>query len=120
MEEYYRDEYPKIMRRKVYAILPGDEKRLALLFDICTRDESAWKRSVKVPDVVAVERAWRELEESYPEFRFWSYNRQIAREQQMLCDDAGFDYNEEIGNLTERVLEAARERKAKIQGNRGF
>ncbi len=115
MEEYYRDQYPKVMRAKVYKILPTDAKRLEVLFDVCTRDPDAWKRSVKVPDVVAVETALSEVRETYPELHPYSHNQQLQRESHEIAEDAGFDYSEEIGNLQQRVLEAARRRKARIE-----
>ena len=117
MEEYYRDQYPKVMRAKVYKILPTDAKRLEVLFDVCTRDPDAWKRSVKVPDVVAVERALIQVHESHPELQPYSYNRQAAREENQITEDAGFDYSAEVGNLMGRVMETVRERKQGVGGS---
>ena len=114
MEGYYRDTYPEPMRKRVFDLLPKNVERLSALYDILIRDPEAWKRSVKVPDVVAVEKGLTELYDTYPEFAPYSYNQQVAHASGEITEDAGFDYSEEIGNLTERVLQAVRERKVKI------
>lgn len=95
IEDYYRDTYPREMWLRVEPLLPSGKRSLSQLFDIVIRDEGAWKRSVKVPDVVAIERAREELEVGYPELR--------AEPIALIGDDA-LDHREEVAELLTGLL----------------
>lgn len=90
VEDYYRDTYPREMWLRVEPLLPSGKAALSRLFDLVIRDNDAWKRSVKVPDVVAIERALEELEVGYPELR----TVPVA----LIGDDA-VDHREEVAEL---------------------
>lgn len=106
LEDYYRDTYPDPMKRRVFELLPKTGERLSALYEILIRDPEAWKRSVKVPDVVAIERARREMQESHPELTARGYVPQIEEE-------AGFTIDELLGEHSS-LMEMVRARKEQV------
>ena len=109
LEEYYRDSYPKVMKKKVKEILPKTKARLGPLYDVLIRDEKAWMRTVKVPDVAAVEKAMYEVRESYPEL---DHHKVIDYDSMQITDDAGFD----PGPIFDKLREKMRMRMQGVKG----
>lgn len=107
VENYYRDTYPGPMRKKVKELLPSDKKLLGVLYDTVIEDPEAWKRSVKVPDVVAIKKAKYRIYEERPDLRAESYNRQIENNAGLLA--------EETEGMREEVMRQLEELAAKMR-----
>jgi hypothetical protein len=110
VEEYYRDKYPKVMRTEVKKLLPVNKKMLRVLFDVVTEDSEAWKRSVKVPDKVALLKAKNRIYLEYPEFRPESYNNQISDNKALLPEETTGMREEvmrQLGELVEKMRNKA-------------
>jgi hypothetical protein len=101
---YYRDRYPGPMRHKVKAILPTDRQRLRALMDIIIEDADAWKRSVKVPGVDAVQAAKRELYQRYPEFQ----DTAVDGDAVLLLDDASPIRDELVARGFQAMMDAVK------------
>ena len=101
-QSYYRDKYPGPMRHKVRAILPRNREQLKALMDIIVEDPDAWKRSVKVPGVDAVQVAKRELYQRYPEYQ----DTAIDAEAALLLEDASPIRDEQVARGFELMMGA--------------
>jgi hypothetical protein len=95
------------MRKKVKELLPSDKKLLGVLYDTVIEDPEAWKRSVKVPDVVAIKKAKYRIYEERPDLRAESYNRQIENNAGLLA--------EETEGMREEVMRQLEELAAKMR-----
>lgn len=84
IESYYRDKYPPSMRVKIVKILPDRREALSALFQTVIYSVSAQYRTV--PDVLAIDKAWVETLEAYPELRSDSYNRQISQDRKQITE----------------------------------
>lgn len=115
VEEYYRDTYPKVMRTEVKKLLPVNKKMLRVLFDVVTEDSEAWKRSVKVPDKVALLKAKNRIYLEYPEFRPESYNNQISDNKALLPEETT-GMQEEVKNFLDDLVNKMR-KKQEVNGN---
>ncbi|MCH8476388.1 MAG: hypothetical protein LAT56_00385 [Wenzhouxiangella sp.] len=107
LEDYYRDEYPGTMKKKVLEMLPSKEEKLTALYNIAIRDKEAWKRSVKVPGAAEIDSYLQELYEAYPEF---SARALPSGDYLQIEEDAGFD----VEPLFEQLRAALRRNKSKI------
>jgi Mg2+ and Co2+ transporter CorA len=103
VEQYYRDTYPSPMRKKVIQLLPSDKTLLTTLFDIVIEDPDAWKRTIKVPDVVAVKKARYRMYEERPDLRPESYNRQIQHDKKLLPEETE-GMREEVNRLLHNLV----------------